>query len=152
MQRDQSDQPSTNSRVEAAVLLRWRPDKRSAKEQVVSVEIDGEVFTRAKDPAEARRVAKMEEIEAQLETLAGPEGKRARELLAELTNLWAARTIDVHDYVLRQVGYALLEHGLVDLWRLLYAELGPADDKHRPAAAADFLHGGADFQNRGSTW
>ncbi len=148
MSHDNSAQQSVNNdHVKAAVLLRFKPEQKP-----IVVEIDGQVFTRAKDPDEERRAARLDAIGEEIEALAGPHCARANKLLAEIDLLWASRTIDVHDYVLRQVGYALMEHGLGDLWRLLYAELGSNDDKHRPAAAADFLHGGADVQDRGSTW
>lgn len=130
--------------VPATVLYASR-----ASAEPFTVEIAGTVFTPATDQIEARRAARLEQIGRELDIVAGAAGAP---LLRELEQLWSERVNDVHDYVLRQVGYALSEAGHHDLWRVLYAQLGAADNKLRPNAADEFLHGDHVDVSRGSGW
>lgn len=111
-----------------------------------TIEIDGRVFEPVRDQQEARRAARIDEICDEIEAIAGDQRKHVSWLLGEMENLWGSRVEDVRGYTLRRVGFALMENHMPDLWRLLYAELGPSDDRHRPQAAADFLHDVESFE------
>jgi hypothetical protein len=142
----------------ARVIARIGPGTRNTG-QVVHAEIDGTILERAKDPEEVRRQARLTAIGDELESLIpAAERDRASRLMGESDALWAGRVNDVHDYVLREVGAALTDNGLVDLWRMLFAHLASDDDKYRPSAVMQFLNPPADcqdvgaFQERGGHW
>jgi hypothetical protein len=133
--------------VQATVLWRIGGD------QITSVEIEGRVFRPARDQVEERRAGRLEQIGRQLDALVGEAGAP---LLAEHERLWQDRMIDVHDYLLRQVGFALMNNRLPSLWRCIYSQLSGGDDKYDPEAAETFLHipegEGVDYFDRGGSW
>lgn len=144
--------------AQATVISRIGPDSHSSG-QVVHAEIDGTILERAKDPEEIRRQARLKTIGDEIESLIPADVRdRVSRLMGESDQLWAGRVNDVHDYVLREVGAALTDNGLVDLWRVLYAHLGGSDDKYRPNASMEFLRTPegcqdvAAFQERGGHW
>jgi hypothetical protein len=121
-----------------------------------SLEVNGQVFTRPRDPVEARRQVRLDEIGEQIEALAGEHRDEVSKLLGQFEELWSGRTNDVHDYVLRQVGFALTDNRLGALWRCIYSRLSADDDKYNPDAAERFLHipegEGTNYFGRGSGW
>ena len=108
-------------------------------------------FSHRPDQQEARRAAQLDALKNQIVTLAGEHRGEVHDLLCQYGGLWADRTNDVHDYVLRHAGFRFLEHGLHDVWRLLFAQLYTGDDRWRPGAADEFLNDVAEFE-RGGHW
>src|SRR5205823_966349 len=107
--------------VPATVL--WR---LSDNRQIASIEVDGQVFTPARDQVEERRTARLEHIRRHLAAII-PAADAA--LVSEFESLWEERIADVVDYKLRQVGYTLLNTGRRDVWESIYARVNPNDDE-----------------------
>jgi hypothetical protein len=128
--------------------------------QIFDVEIGGTVFNRAQDQEERRRQVRLDAIGAELIALVpDDQRKHASRLLGEFEQLWGGRVTDVSDHTLRTVGYALTDQALRDqpqdlhkLWLMLFARLGPNDDRGRPAEAYAFLHGEGVDTERGGHW
>ena len=119
---------------------------------IFDVEINETVFTRAKDQREQRRQARLDAIGDELLGLTGDQLDQASRLLGEFEQLWAERVNDVTDYKVRQVGWALITNNLHDLWRVIFARLGPSDNKYLPMACMEFLTSDDVDQECGGHW